>query len=252
VANGAWNVELFWTSTPPAQSRALMTPLLLNTLEAPLFAAWEADRGTMIALVPRDATSAAQVKWIRSDPFFNWHTVNAFEQGDRIEVVLPWYDAFSLTARSKRLELHRLVIDTRAGSVQDHVLDDRACEFGRINDAYLGRKARYGYVGLRDPRPGEKQQSGAFEAIARYDLATGDKVVHRFPAGVTVCEPVFVPAPRARDEADGFILSFAHDAARTDGSFVVLDARQLDREPVATIRLPRRVPAGLHGSWTAV
>jgi len=80
---------------------------------------------------------------------------------------------------------------------------------------------------------------------------TGAKVVHRFPAGVTVCEPVFVADPRGGQEEDGFIFSFAHEADSAGGSFVILDARQLASEPVAVVRLPRRVPAGLHGSWTA-
>src|SRR5580704_10334668 len=35
VANGAWSVELLWTTTPAPQSRAVMTPLLLKTLETP-------------------------------------------------------------------------------------------------------------------------------------------------------------------------------------------------------------------------
>lgn len=211
--------------------------------------AWEPERGTVVAVIPRDIKSAADIRWIKAAPFFQFHVMNAFADGDRIEVTVPWYDSFSLTKRASRLELHRLVIDTKAGSMDDHALDDRACEFPRINDRYLGRRARYGYVGLRDPRPGESPQAGAFEAIARYDLTTGDKVVHRFPAGVTICEPLFVADPHAKAEQDGFIFTFAHQSGASTGSFVILDARNLDAKPLASVRLPRRVPAGLHGSW---
>ncbi len=212
---------------------------------------WQPERGTVVAVIPRDATSAATIRWIKGAPFFQFHVMNAFADGDRIDVTVPWYDSFSLTKRASRLELHRLVIDTQAGSVTDHILDDRACEFPRINDRYLGRRARYGYVGLRDPRPGEKPQMGAFEAIARYDLSNGSKVVHQFPAGVTICEPLFVADPQGKDEQDGFIFTFAHEQDATTGRFVILDARNLDAKPLATVHLPRRVPAGLHGSWTA-
>jgi carotenoid cleavage dioxygenase len=162
---------------------------------------------------------------------------------------VPWYDSFSFTGRSARLELHRLVIRTDTNTLQDQVVDDRPCEFARINDAYLGRPARFGYVGLRDPRPDEKLQVGAFEAFARYDLTDGTKKVHRFPAGVTVCEPVFVPEPHAKDEDAGFIFTFAHRADDPAGMFIILDARNIEGRPLATVRLPRRVPAGLHGSW---
>ncbi|MET1028049.1 MAG: carotenoid oxygenase family protein, partial [Dongiaceae bacterium] len=228
---------------------AFICPVVFNLLQPGPPASWQPEKGTMVAVVPRDARAAADIRWVKGAPFFQFHTLNAFADGNRIEVTVPWYDSFSLTSRSSRLELHRLVIDTDAGTVEDHIIDDQACEFPRINDAYLGRRARYGYVGLRDPRPGEVTQPGAFEAIARYDLMTGSKVVHQFPAGVTVCEPVFVADSEGKAEEDGFVFTFAHDAASTEGSFVILDARHLAGEPLAIVHLPRRVPAGLHGSW---
>jgi carotenoid cleavage dioxygenase len=162
----------------------------------------------MIAVIPRNAKSDKDVVWIQSPPFFQFHTMNAFEAGNQIELSFPWYDSYSLTHPSSRLELHRLVIDLQKRSVGDQALDDQACEFSRINDAYIGRKARYGYVGLRDPRPGEKPQIGAFEAMARYDLASGKKIVHQFPAGSTICEPLFVADPHGKSEEDVFILQF--------------------------------------------
>jgi carotenoid cleavage dioxygenase-like enzyme len=228
---------------------AFICPLVFNLLQPGPPAMWQPEKGTMAAVVPREAQAATDIRWIKAAPFFQFHTMNAFADGNRIEVTVPWYDSFSLTSRSKRLELHRLVIDTDTGMIDDQIIDDRACEFSRVNDAYLGRRTRYGYVGLRDPRPGETTQPGAFEAIARYDLTTGEKVVHQFPAGVTVCEPVFAAEPGGKAEEDGFILTFAHDAASAGGSFVILDARHLTGEPIATVHLPRRVPAGLHGSW---
>ena len=228
---------------------AIVCPLVFEITPEGMPASWQPDRGTMLALIPRDARSAEEVKWIAGPPLFHWHVVNAFERDNQIEIVLPWYDSFSLTGPAKRLELHRLTVQVDSGAVKDETIDDRACEFGRINDAYLGRQARYCYVGLRDPRPGEKPQAGTFEAVARYDLTTGQKSVHRFPAGVTVGEPVFIADPQGQCEDDGFIFTFAHDAASPEGQFVILDARDVAAGPVALLRLPRRVPAGLHGSW---
>jgi carotenoid cleavage dioxygenase-like enzyme len=70
-----------------------------------------------------------------------------------------------------------------------------------------------------------------------------------FSPGVTVCEAVFVADPNGRREEDGFIVTFAHECGSGARRFVILDARQLDHEPLAIIKLPRRVPSGLHGSW---
>ncbi len=228
---------------------AFICPLVFDRSKPGPPATWQPERGTMVAVVPRGAQSAEEIVWVKTAPFFQFHTMNAFTDGSRIEVTVPWYDSYSLTRPSSKLELHRLVIDTDKKTLEDHALDDQACEFPRVNDAHLGRRARYGYVGLRDPRPGEKFQSGAFEAIARYDLTTGKKVIHNFPAGSTVCEPVFVADPHGKVEEDGFIFTFVHDANSPAGSFVILDARNLSAAPLAVVPLPRRVPAGLHGNW---
>ncbi|MBV7483162.1 carotenoid oxygenase family protein [Bordetella sp. BOR01] len=244
-----WPAMVHDIAITPHHVVVFLCPLVFDFSRQGPPADWEPERGSRVALIPREARSAGQVRWIEGPAFFHWHTLNAFEENGRIEVSLPWYDAFSLGPGPRRLELHRIVIDTEANNVEDHLLDDRACEFGRINDAYLGSKARFGYVGLRDPRPGETPQPGAFEAIARYDLQTGEKRVHRLPPGVTVGEPVFVADPRGKAEDDGFLFAFTHEAHSDTGRFLILDARDIAAEPVASIRLPRRVPAGLHGNW---
>lgn len=246
---GPWGTIVHDISITENHVVAFVGPFVFDRSHPGPPATWQPERGTRIAVIPRNAKSADDVIWIQGPPFFQFHTMNAFEEGDRIEVTFPWYDSFSLTHPSSRLELHRLIIDVKNKSVADQILDDRACEFSRINDAHMGRRARYGYVGLRDPRPGEKPQLGAFEAMARYDLTSGKKVVHRFPAGSTVCEPVFVADPHGKSEDDGFIFSFVHQQGNSGGSFVILDARNLAAVPLATVYLPRRVPAGLHGSW---
>lgn len=227
---------------------AFLCPLVFDFTRGPAAPTWEPQRGTRILLVPRECADPAQIQWIPTGPFFNWHIANAHADGGVIEAVMPWYDGYGPSAR-KRLELHRLRIDIGSGRVDDHMLDDQPCEFGRVNDAWLGRRARYCYVGLREPRPSETPQPGAFEAFARYDMDTGARTVYRLPAGQTACEPVFAADPDGAGEADGYILSFVHTEHDDRGRFIALDARDLAAGPVAQVRLPRRVPAGLHGSW---
>jgi carotenoid cleavage dioxygenase len=41
-------------------------------------------------VIPRNAKSDKDVTWIQSPPFFQFHTMNAFEDGNRIEVTFPW------------------------------------------------------------------------------------------------------------------------------------------------------------------
>ncbi len=176
--------------------------------------------------------------------------MNAFEERGRIETCFPWFSSYSMGEHPNsgtRLELHRLTIDLDTGGVKDEALDDRSCVFPRINERVLGRRNRYGYLAFHVSRPGETERAGIFEAIARYDISTGTRIVHEFPAGHFGGEPVFVPNPNGTAEDDGFIFTFVYDAAHDRSRLVILDAHEL--KDVASVRLPWRVPAGLHGSW---
>jgi carotenoid cleavage dioxygenase-like enzyme len=83
-----------------------------------------------MAVIPRGATPGSDVGWIQGDPFFQFHAVNAHGDGNQTEVAFPWYDSFSFTSPSKKLVLHRLVIDTDKRTLTDGPLDARAGEFG--------------------------------------------------------------------------------------------------------------------------
>jgi carotenoid cleavage dioxygenase-like enzyme len=50
-------------------------------------------------------------------------------------------------------------------------------------------------------------------------------------------------------EDDGFLAIFAFDPVNRTSDLVLLDAAHVDANPVAIIRLPQRVPQGLHGNW---
>ena len=62
-------------------------------------------------------------------------------------------------------------------------------------------------------------------------------------------EPVFVRKPGAVAEDEGWILSYVYDPKRDLSDVVILDAQDFAGEPIATIRLPVRVPFGFHGGW---
>jgi carotenoid cleavage dioxygenase len=64
-----------------------------------------------------------------------------------------------------------------------------------------------------------------------------------------VGEPVFIPRAADADEGDGWIGAYVYDAARDASRFVLMDAIDIGRPPVAEVILPRRVPHGFHGNW---
>ncbi|WP_281403933.1 carotenoid oxygenase family protein [Streptomyces paradoxus] len=65
-------------------------------------------------------------------------------------------------------------------------------------------------------------------------------------------EAVFVPSDPCDGTAaedDGYAIAYVHNPDRGASDLVILAARDFTGEPVARIRLPGRVPLGLHGSW---
>ncbi len=62
---------------------------------------------------------------------------------------------------------------------------------------------------------------------------------------------VSVPAELAADVSAEVVsgLSSAEMPAEDASELVIIDASQVEKEPIARIHLPVRVPAGFHGSW---
>jgi carotenoid cleavage dioxygenase len=86
----------------------------------------------------------------------------------------------------------------------------------------------------------------------RHDLTTGSAIEHPFGTAGSPGVPgeaVFVPGSGPADESNGYYLGYVYDAARDGSDLVILDASDFAGAPVATIKLPQRVPFGFHGNW---
>jgi carotenoid cleavage dioxygenase len=97
--------------------------------------------------------------------------------------------------------------------------------------------------------------------VVRHDLETGAVERCSLPHGDGNSEPVFVPRVGAAennvdiditiDDGAGWVLSCVYRAATDRTDLIVLDASDIASGPVATVHLPRRIPAGFHGAWLA-
>ncbi|POX39288.1 dioxygenase [Streptomyces sp. Ru73] len=135
--------------------------------------------------------------------------------------------------------LYRWTLDLVTGAVGETPLDDLAVEFPTLHAGRVGRDNRYLYLAAEQP-------SGA---VVRYDVTTGERRVHDAGPDRAVGEAVFVPARDARAEDEGWLLTIVTDRSGAGSDLLVLDATDPAGAPVASVRLPRAVPAGFHGSW---
>jgi carotenoid cleavage dioxygenase len=216
---------------------------------------WEPELGTRIGVMPRDGKSA-DVKWFETDPCYVFHPLNAYEDGERIVADvcryarLPLFDAGDPVQGQEDLSarLTRWTLDLAGGAVKEERLDDLATEFPRLDERRAGLSYRHGYAGGLLPTDGEP---AGFNAIVHYDLATGRRREHRLPAGDATGEPVFVPRGADAPEGEGYLLAVVYRGEEKRSDVLVLDAQNVDRAPLATVKLPHRVPFGFHGNWGA-
>ena len=202
---------------------------------------WDDAYGARFGVLRRD-DPYGEIRWFDIEPCYVFHVANAYVDGTQIVVQACrypelWRNDGGFAASAALWEWR---IDTASGTVSERQLDDRAVEFPRIDDRLAGLPARYA-VSVSDA------------SLIRYDMNTGEGVEHRFGGAGSAGGPgeaVFVPSPSGpADEANGWYIAYVYDAARDSSDLVILDASDFGGDPVARIRMPRRVPYGFHGNW---
>lgn len=215
---------------------------------APLPLRWDDDRSSRIGVIARPG---GPVRWFDIGACFIQHVINAYDL-DAQTIVLdavryPWFlrfDSDTSTFDANPLGVAwRYVIHLDSGTVSEHQLDDRHIELPRIDERSTGRPHRYAYA---VEQPTDIEMRG----IVRYDLDADTTQTHAIPPGDQNSEPVFVGRPRSVDGGDGgWLLVCVFRAASDTTDVIVLDAQDITDDPVATVHLPVRIPAGFHGTW---
>jgi len=212
---------------------------------------WRPDDGTRIALIPRDGGT---VRWVHTDAFWSWHSANAYDVDDTPDggVVLDyveWSRPGGLSPNTSPVVggITRAEIDPVRGTITRNFLTDpHGMEFPRVDDRRLGRA--HDAIALGAKTGNVELTSGEFDAVLFLDPATGTSVT--WDAGdLSVGEPCFVPKPGDEDSSHGWWVTFATDRTDRSSWFVVIPSADPGSGPVARVRIPTRVPLGLHGSW---
>jgi carotenoid cleavage dioxygenase-like enzyme len=211
---------------------------------------WERDRGTRIALVPRDG---GPVRWCADDAFWTWHSANAYEStapGNPVVLDYVEWDAPAGVApgapRRGTPSLARATIDPAAGTVRRERLSDAAVEFPRVDDRLVGR--RHPTIALTGDSGRPRLHPEAADTLFWFDPHTGSTV--SWTAGdLAVGELSHAPHPDSADPDDGWWLTFATQRATGESWLLVIPAADPASGPQARVRMPVRVPLGLHGAW---
>ncbi len=217
--------------------------------------AWDPGKGGFVGVMRRDDPVGA-MRWFSVAPNYVYHVMNAWDgDGEIVADVMqfetaplfPNADGSLRAPAPARLTRWRFDLSGATDEVRQEPLDDFAGEFPRFDERRSGLSYRHGWFA------GQRENPGAlsYDSLAYIDVATGRRQVWAAPAGDTVSEPVFAPRSPSAEEGDGWILAVVHRGHEDLSDLLVFEARDIDRGPLAEVRVPRRVPAGFHGSWRA-
>ncbi|MCA9774337.1 MAG: carotenoid oxygenase family protein, partial [Myxococcales bacterium] len=218
--------------------------------------AWRPEWGTEVIVVPIDRPR--EVARFRTEPFWFWHFANAFERGGRLHADVVRVADFSHFAGAEGFtrgerglgdegRLTRAEIDPAGRRVRFTRPWERGCDFPRVAPSVEAGPYRYAYVACHGSPAAAKARW--FDAVARVDVEAGSADVYVATAGAVLSEPIFAPDPEGEAEDAGWLLVDVHDPARGESGALILDARAIDKGPLASCWYGEPVPLRFHGAW---
>lgn len=207
---------------------------------------WQPELGTRIGIMPR---SGGPVKWLHTEPFFVFHFANAYEQDQQIIIDYVRHEQLVMLTQEGKPRppsLYCTTIDLTTNSVQHQALDDQIVEFPRIREDRNSLSNRFIYCLSKTPNSANPR---AMNVLLQYDRVKNNAQRRTFTDGMEIGEAVFAVTTQSQNENEGYLMLLTYNSRTNQSEFLILDASQLDKEPLAKIQLPRRVPNGLHGSW---
>jgi len=227
---------------------------------------WDGSKDVYLGVVPRRGSS---VRWFRGTNRFASHIMNAYDDGRHVHIdtpvgeksAFPWFPDITgapFDPEKASAQLTRWTIDTSAEpdqgdgttSFAQRRLTDCSGEFPRTDDRWATRGYRFGVINLTDV-PGEKPDDGlpGFRWLGQIDPTSGTMKTRFAGRDSTVQEAIFVPPGADTPNGEGYVMQLVDRHATGTTDLLILDAQRVDAEPVATLKIPIRMPGGLHGNW---
>ncbi|CAM6098998.1 unnamed protein product [Calypogeia fissa] len=221
--------------------------------------AFDKEKMARLGVLPRYAKDESGIQWFDVPQSFCFHYWTAWEEGDEIvltgSILVPAEKFFTTARLDLRYEMTEIRLNRATGKASKRVLvPELNLESGQINQRYYGRKCRFVYLAIMEPLPTWVKVVG----VAKVDLEESMKeggtsgvvgVRYFTDEDALGSEPFFVPRSSNPDSAedDGHLVTYVHDTKTGLSELLIMDAQSPTLETVASIKLPGRVPYGLHG-----
>ena len=216
--------------------------------------AWQPERGSQLLVASRE--TGEKVASLPIGSGYCLHLTNCFEDDgalvvDIVELDRPVYDQYSIPeffTDVRRAQPKRYVVDPERGELRDTAtLDYRnMCDFPAIDPRRAGRPTRdFWVLGISaTEHPGRK----FFDQVVHADWQSGKIETYQAPPRCYLGgEPIFLYDPQ--DEDHGTVICQQFDAENETFAFLLFDAFDVARGPVAVLPLEEPIHLGFHASF---
>lgn len=213
---------------------------------------WEPEKGAHIGIMPRHGTEK-DILWFSLESFHAFHFMNAYQDDDTIILdgmkserahLFPDMNGKMASISESPPQLTRWIFNLKQKRASTIKLDSLPAEFPRFDERFTGLPYRHGFAAAC-----VQSNDLEFDALIHYDLRAKSQTIREFGLGNTPGEPIFVPRHLNSDEGDGFILTIVYNKEKDTSHIYILDAMNINKEPLAVVQLPHRIPNGFHGNW---
>ncbi|MEO6079520.1 MAG: carotenoid oxygenase family protein [Steroidobacteraceae bacterium] len=200
------------------------------------------------------------VRFIKGPERSSTHVMGAFDDGKHVVIdvemsqsnpfpFMPMHDGSRWDPVKGSSHITRLSVDLSKETPKDYSIEVLYPEYTgalpRQDDRYNTAHYRYGFLSCSF-----NNASGRGAGIARFDVQERSSKLWKAPQGMTLNEVCHAPKNKNAPEGAGYLMSLVTYAAENNrADLVILDAEHLQDGPIATVKMPTRVVAQVHGLW---
>jgi len=215
---------------------------------------WKPSNGTRFTVIDRHS---GEIKArMKTDSFFAFHHINAFEKGNELICDIAAYNDARLIQQfyldqlaSPQTELdfgklRRYRIDMKSLKISQETISDECIELPNYDAARYSTLENYRFVYAVSIN--ENKRTGFYNQIVKVDIQ-GKANAHWYQPGCYPGEPVFVGRPGRQAEDDGVILSVVLDENTQTSFLLALDAGSFTE--MGRAEVPHPILFGYHGAF---
>jgi carotenoid cleavage dioxygenase len=223
---------------------------------------WNFDEETVIGIMPRDG-SVDQIRWFRGPPGISFHFMNAFDEGDTVNIDFGLSEMIAFPFMQRDSGLEPKLGGSRSGVVrwtfdlagQENTWREIQLappgDFPRVADKDHMKPYEVSYYQGFDPANGPPQVAGpvgvGFNTLHRLNTKTGERRSYSPGPGTTLQEHIHIASRTEGHE--GYLLFMVDIHPTLTSEAHLLDAEHPEKGPIARIQMPFRQRNQVHGTW---